>query len=161
MKKVTAIFLTLILMFVALGSIPANASEVSKDTQIQIEYLKNGDRIVTVIEDATPDDTAVSPLATTKTITKTKTRYYQSNSGTNLWSASITATFTYDGSTSKCTSCSHSAAAYAQYWSIKSVSSSKSGNSATTDCVATYTYVFATDYSMSVTITCSANGTIS
>jgi len=47
-----------------------------------------------------------------------------------LWNLSLTATFSYDGSTSKCISCSHSASAPGNGWSIQSSSSSKSGNTA-------------------------------
>lgn len=51
----------------------------------------------------------------------------RNSSGTVLWSVSITATFTYDGTTSRCISCSPSATAPATTWSIKSISSSKTG----------------------------------
>ncbi|MCH5300490.1 MAG: hypothetical protein J1E56_04150 [Ruminococcus sp.] len=161
MKKMKALLLTFIVAAFAVGNIPANAIEIPKDTLIEIEYLENGDYIETVISNET-NDNATCPLATTKTITKSKTKYYKNSAGTVLWSVTIKGTFTYDGSTSKCTSCSHSASAPASNWSIKSISSSKSGNSATAKCVATYKgAIISTDYSMSVTITCSANGTIS
>lgn len=160
MKKMKALLLTFIVAIFAVGSIPANAVEIPT-TQIEIEYLENGDYIETVISNET-NDNATCPLATTKTITKSKTKYYKNSAGTVLWSVTIKGTFTYDGSTSKCTSCSHSASAPASSWSIKSVSSSKSGNSATAKVTATQKDgSLSTDYSTSVTITCSANGTIS
>lgn len=162
MKKFTVLLLTFVMTFVALGSISANAAEAPKETQIQIEYLENGDYIETVIKDETPDDTSIPPLATTKTITKSKTNYYKNSAGEVMWSVKITGTFTYDGSTSKCTSCSHSTSAPGTAWSIKSSSSSKSGNTATANATATYkTATVTKDYSMSVTIKCSANGTVS
>lgn len=162
MKKFTALLLTFIITFVALGSMSANAAEVPKETQIQIKYLENGDYIETVIKDEIPDDTVTPPLATTKTITKSKTNYYKNSAGNVMWSVTIKGTFTYDGSTSKCTSCSHSASAPGTTWSIKNVSSSKSGNSATAKATATHKDgSLSTDYSMSVTIKCSANGTVS
>lgn len=97
-----------------------------------------------------------------KSVTKTKTSYYRAKDGSLLWSVSIKATFTYDGNTSKCTSCSHSASAPAKTWSIKSVSSSKNGNSATATAVATHTSnVGAKDYTRSITIKCNKNGVVS
>lgn len=55
-----------------------------------------------------------------------------------LWSVSITATFIYDGSTSRCISCSPNATSYSSEWKIQSVSSNKSGNSATASATANY-----------------------
>lgn len=161
MKRFTSLLLTFIIAVALVGSIPANAVETPKDTLIEIEYFENGDYIETVISDET-NNNAIPPLATTKTITKSKTKYYKNSAGTVLWYATIKATFTYNGSTSKCTSCSHSASAPASSWSIKSISSSKSGNSATAKATATHNFgVTSVDYSMSVTIKCSADGTIS
>jgi len=162
LKKFTAILLTLIIAVLSTGSISASAAIVPPVTQTQIEYLDNGDYVETVISDVPTDNATISVFSTTKTITKTKTTYYKNSSGAVMWYIRITATFTYNGSTSKCTSCSHSASAPGTYWSIKSVSSSKSGNSATAKAVATYkTGLITHDYSASVTIKCSANGTVS
>lgn len=97
-----------------------------------------------------------------KSITKTKTSYYRAKDRSLLWSVSIKATFTYDGNTSKCTSCSHSASAPAKTWSIKSVSSHKTGNSATATAVATHTSnAGAKNYTRSITIKCNKNGVVS
>ena len=162
MKKFTVLCLTFIMEFAALGSISANATTSPKGTQIQIEYLENGDYTETVINDELPDNVVISPFATTKTITKSKTTYYKNSAGTVLWSVTIKGTFTYNGSTSKCTSCSHSTTAPSSAWSIKSASHSKSGNTATARATATQTTSTGTkDFSMSVTIKCSANGTVS
>lgn len=118
-EKFTVLCLTFIMAFAALGSISANATTSPKGTQIQIEYLENGDYTETVINDELPDNVVISPFATTKTITKSKTTYYKNSAGTVLWSVTIKGTFTYNGSTSKCTSCSHSTTAPSSAWSIK------------------------------------------
>lgn len=55
MKKFTVLCLTFIMAFAALGSISANATTSPKGTQIQIEYLENGDYTETVINDELPD----------------------------------------------------------------------------------------------------------
>lgn len=84
------------------------------------------------------------------------------SSGVVLWSVSITATFAYDGTTSRCISCSPSANAPATTWSIKSISSSKNGSSATAYATATHSSPSSSkDYTQSVTISCSKNGTVS
>lgn len=133
---------------------------------ISTEFLDTGDYIETIISSELPlsfDSSNVPTLATSKTITKTKTTYYKNASGSVMWSVSIKATFTYNGSTSKCTSCSHSTTAPGKTWSIKNYSSSKSGNKATAKAVATHTGSDGakSDISRSVTISCSPSGTVS
>ncbi len=99
---------------------------------------------------------------TSKTITKTKTVNTKASDGTTLWSASITATFTYNGTTSKCISCSHNAKSYAKTWTIKSISSKKNDNTATATAIATHSYGnISKDFTQTITITCSKNGAIS
>ena len=117
----------------------------------------------TVITDASPSANLMPSLSrTSHNITKTKTTYMRDSSGVVLWSVSITATFTYDGTTSRCISCSPSANAPATTWSIKSISSSKSGNSATAYATATHSSPSSSkDHTQSVTISCSKNGTVS
>lgn len=104
----------------------------------------------------------LSANSTNKTITKTKTSKIRAKDGTLLWSVSIKATFTYNGTTSKCTSYSHSASAPAKSWKIKSVSSSKKGNSTTAVGVATHSDNSGSrDFTRSITIKCSKNGVVS
>lgn len=159
MKKIITI--TLIIALIGCNtflSIPVSAA--TDNPESTIEYLDNGDYIETVITDDT-SNSGIS-LYSTNTTTKTKTKYYKNSSGTVLWSVSIKATFSYDGSTSKCTSCSHSTTSPASDWSIKSASHSKSGNTATAKATATQkTSTGSTDFTRSVTIKCSATGVVS
>ena len=123
--------------------------------------LENGDYLETVIVDVPTISSGISTFSTTKTVTKTKTTSYKNINGVTLWSISIRASFTYNGSTSRCISYSHSTTCPAQTWRIKSVSTSKSGNSATA--VATATHFngnLSNDYTRSVTIYCSSKGTV-
>lgn len=63
--------------------------------------------IQTVITDASPSINLAPTLSrTSHNITKTKTTYMRDSSVIVLQSVSITATFTYDGTTSRCISCS-------------------------------------------------------
>lgn len=159
MKKTITITLIIALISCILFSIPVSATNTD-NTEKNIEYLENGDYIETIITDDT-ENSGIS-LHATNTITKTKTSYYKNSSGNVLWSVAIKATFTYNGSTSKCTSCSHSTTAPGASWSIKSASHSKSGNTATAKATATHkTNEGAINYTRSVTIKCSATGVVS
>lgn len=159
MKKTITVTLIISLISCILFSIPVSAT-ITDNTEKAIEYLENGNYIETIITDDIANPSI--SLYTTNTITKTKTKYYKNSSGTVLWSVAIKATFSYNGSTSTCTSCSHSTTAPAASWSIKSASHSKSGNTATAKATATHTVSGeATNYSMSVTIKCSATGVVS
>lgn len=162
MKKIIASFLALTVLMLSSFIIPTNASANSIESNTSIEYLDNGYYIETVILDVSTSFPHDLIAGTTYTTTRTKTRYYKNSSGDVMWWVSITGTFTYDGSTSTCTSCYADADAPASTWSIKTLLSSKSGNTATGFAVATQTLAFVSyDYSMTVDITCSPNGTIS
>ena len=140
-----------------LGIIASTIDNTSK------KILDNGDYIETVISSDLSLPHNISTLSTSKTITKTKTTYYKNSSGSVMWSVSIRATFTYNGSTSKCTKCSHSATAPGKSWSIKSCVSSKIGNTATSKVIAPHTGYNGSKYNVTknVTISCSPNGKVS
>ncbi len=164
MKKIITLFT---LATFALGFFYSNSTAMAQTTfnapsQTETVPLEDGDYLETTILDAPTFPSGVSPFSTTKTITKTKITKYKNKSGSVLWSVSIRATFTYNGSTAKCTSCSHSTTCPAKTWKIKSVSSSKSGNSATAKATATHSSnSISRDFTKSVTISCSKNGTVS
>ncbi len=164
MKNKKVIFFSFLLLILTI-LFPAGvyAAPINKATYCQI----NDDYYIeTTIQDADPTNhvslNTPSLHSAGKTITKTKTTKICAKDGSVLWSVSIKATFSYNGSFSKCTSYSHSASAPAKTWKIKSVSSSKSSNSATAVAVATHSYgLISKDFKQSVTIRCSKNGVIS
>lgn len=119
--------------------------------------------IETTIEDASPNNQyGIATFASTHTVTKTKTTTAKAQDGSILYSVSITATFSYNGSTSKCITCAPAAKAYSKKYSINSVSASRLSNSATTNASITYSNGKSSiDFGSSVTISCSKNGTIS
>ena len=141
MKNIITIITTLAIILTA----PVNVSaQMVNNTNFnsQIIYLENGDYLETKIQ----SEQTKLPLSeislftrSTKQITKTKTSTYKSASGKSMWSVSITGTFTYNGSSAKCVSCSHSSKTYTTNWTIKSISSSKKDNSATANVVAVHT----------------------
>lgn len=152
MKKIASITLcSLLLLSTIIINIPTSKATCVDD-------FENNDYYIETIITNTP--TTFIPFAqfSTRTITKTKTATMKAADGTALWSVSITGTFTYDGTTSKCISCSHTAMTYVNSWRITSVTSHKSNNSATAIAIAMHE---TKQYSQAVTITCDKNGTIS
>ena len=120
MKKIFTSILALTILC-SLIIFPANAEEnynaLANETVIDVEYLDNGDYIVTTIDNSIPEPDVSNPNATT--ITKTKTKNYYNSAGNVMWYIKVQGTFTYNGSTSKCTSAAHKAAALGTSWSIK------------------------------------------
>ena len=163
MKKTLTLLLAITLLL-SIFVFPANASTETNiavpGTVVDIEYLDNGDYIVTTIEDSS----IILPDASTNatTVTKTKTSSFYNSAGDVMWYIKVQGTFTYDGTTSKCTSSAHKAAAIGTTWSILSASNSKSGNTATATATARhYLYPGYNDYTRSVTLTCSKTGVFS
>ena len=106
MKRKIILCLTSALFLLCSTPISAKANIIT-DTYPNTPYT-----IQTVITDAVPSPNIITNFdRASHNITKTKTTYMRNSSGTVLWSVSITATFTYDGTTSRCISCSPSATA--------------------------------------------------
>lgn len=161
MKKIASLLLLVItITFLEPTIIKASGSYI--EPSCEIVYLDGGYYIETTLEEV-PIYNIVSPQSTkSNAITITKTAKYKNKSGTTLWSVSITATFSYNGTSSQCTQYYHSASAPAATWRIKSVSSYKNGNSATAIAIATHTIENQSqDITKSVTIQCSKDGVVS
>lgn len=160
MKKtfITVMILAFSLLFCTMKSTVAEASTPSGT---EIEYFGDGDYLETTISN-TPDlFSMISVNSASKEITKTKTVKYKNSNNKVLWSISIKATFTYDGSSAKCVRYSHSASVYAKTWSIKSITSSKNGNSATARAIAIHSGNDSKQFTKTITIKCSKTGVIS
>ena len=155
MKKILLILLTITMLSFSILCTPVSAaSTTGKVTAVTIEYLENGDYIETII--------TYEEALTRSSKTASKTKNYKNSDGDVMWSVTVRGTFSYNGTTSSCTAVSHSTTTLNAYWSIKSASSSKSGNTATAKAVATQSISgVSRDYSVSVSLTCSANGTLS
>lgn len=152
MKKILALTLLLTLLCCTVFCLPAGATSTTKVT---VEKLDNGDYIETIITYYETNDRAATKSGS-------KTANYKNSDGDIMWSITVNGTFTYNGTTSSCTSVSRSASAYADGWSIKSSSCSKSGNCASATAVATKTILLTTkDYTMSVNLYCSPYGILS
>ena len=162
-KNITLFILTTFaLSFFFFGSTASAQTAIVFSSQTETVPLEDGDYLETTIINTPTIPLGVSLLSTKKNITKTNISKYKNKDSTVLWSVSIKATFTYNGSTAKCISCSHSTTFPAKTWKIKSVSSSKSGNSATATAIATQSFGnISKDFTKSVPISCSKNGTVS
>ncbi len=153
MKKIISLSLIAVLFVSVIFCLPVAAVDNTKTTTT-IEYLENGDYIETII-------TEYESNARVATKSGSKTKNYTNSAGAVMWSVTVHGTFTYNGSTSQCTSAGHSTTAPGSMWSIKSASSRRSGYSAIADATATYTTSSSSkDYSMSVSLYCNPYGTL-
>lgn len=154
MKRLFAISLIIILILCSVFCIPASAVEATK-TETTIEYLDNGDYIETTI-------TYFETNTRVATKSGSKKSEYKDGNGVTMWSVTVNGTFTYNGTTSSCTSVSRSTTAPGTNWSIKSSSCTKSGNCASATATATHKGVLISkDYTLTVNLYCSPYGILS
>ena len=155
MKKIVSTLLTISFFFllISMDSYAVSRSNVEKKTVNGQSYY-----IETTIVERTPL-LQMANRGSSKSKTATKTTNVRDNKGNILWSVSITGTFSYNGNSAQCTSCSHQTSTSSN-WTIISSSSSCSGNSATATATARRSGLGNFDMTESVTITCSSSGVI-
>ena len=178
MKKIVCVLLCGVLLGVFV--LPAFGASVPE----QRETLADGSYFVTVVSDKSPvdeeiasDDTGLTGLINrlvqflrqliqlmrgTRTVTKTKyVNYYDSN-GTLLWTASLTATFTYNRQQATCTSATCHSVTYDRDWSVAFSHVEKEGNSATVRFTARQTKlgVPLKTIERTLTLTCDTKGNV-
>lgn len=165
MKKIISLCLATAFLLVSLYTGPTTADAaivINELAPAEIEYLDNGDYLVTTITDDPVSPSDVATLATKKWKTSTKTTRYYNSAGDVLWTAAVRGTYWYDGSSSACTYDLAIATAPGSTWSIKSQSSSRSGNTATAKVTATHKgAILSQDYTKTVTLKCSKTGVLS
>ncbi|MBR6313329.1 MAG: hypothetical protein IKR49_01660 [Clostridia bacterium] len=96
------------------------------------------------------------------TKSETKTNEHHNADGSLAWKASITASFTYNGTTASCTSVSKSTTIYNSAWKCTASSCSKSGATATGSFTFKY-YLLGVPVktiNKTLTLTCDPNGNI-
>ena len=150
MKKI--IFCLLIGLFMCL---PTNVSANEKTiNSTSIEYLDDGSYYVVLIEEVR------SLTRATSTKTGTKTTKYVDTSGKTVWQVSVTGKFSFNGTSSSCTSSSVNATSYTSNWVISNKKTSKNGSTATASATAKryYSGSLIDTKSKTVTLTCTANG---
>lgn len=159
MKKLSKCFSTLVFTFVFVFMlIPCdlNAAVISSASNTTYEYFSDGSMLITTINTS-------ATQRTTGTITGSKNQYYRDSSGNDLWSITLTGTFTFNGTSSKCTKASISSTIYSSDWSISTSKSSYSGSTATGTIVAQTKSngIILKTQSLTVTLTCDKNGNLS
>lgn len=158
-KKITkllALCCALVICFSFMGQIPVRASESVQTEDNEVAYC-------TVVIHEYPSESTQATRAT-KSKTASKTVYYKNASGTVLWQVEIVATFSYTGSSSKCTSAYATATSSSSYWKASITSCTRSGNHADATAVGkqySSSNKLLKTVTKSVTISCSNAGAIS
>lgn len=128
------------------------------DSFYETEYFENGDYLTTTIF---VDSFTQTRATSTKSASKTTT--YCNSSGTVVWTFTVTGKFSYNGSTSSCTSASHSYDIKSSAWKVSSASSSKSGSTVSGTIVAKQYQlgVCLNTITRNQSLTCDKNGNLS
>lgn len=149
MKRLLATLLTL-LLFVSVPALPASAAEPADQLLSRsIEYLDNGDYIITEVYKS-----AAQLFSGTNGY---KTSTYTHANGSNIFSVTVNGTFTYNGSTSSANSASASVNIYASNASFVNKNAYTSGATAYGTGTVRYGGV---NISRSVSLTCDKNGNL-
>ena len=166
MNKKFTLLLSLVFVFCFLTNISVSAAPFTdysvNSSNSYIEYLDDGSYFVITLE--SNDGTAT--LSTNKVGTKTTT--YYSSSNVALCALTISATFSYDGSTVSCVGTQYKTYSYDDEWSVENIVTSRN-NSSTTKASATASGNFVMrslgikvkSIPTSTTIYCDKNGTLS
>lgn len=153
-KRISVVLVALSLLFALRNPMPVLAMETR--TPISVEYFEDGTYEETYIEE-------FPCYARSQTKSGKKTVVKKAENGDKLWSVTVTGSFTYGGTSAKCTSAKVSTESFDSYWKKYSSSSSKSGATATASAVfKKYRGSIVVD-SMSgkVALTCSSSGKLS
>lgn len=164
MKRLLILLLAVILVF-SLPFSTAFATEIDEASAVGIDFRDYSTETIwysdgSSLEVHTESNTVPG---TRNSLTGERTYLKKDSSGALEWKATLTATFTYNGSTSTCTSASCSVPIYKSNWYVVSCTTARSGNTATTNLTMGYKVNGSTLYTRSYTITlsCDANGNLS
>lgn len=155
MKKICILILSLFFIL----NCNTSAFAASTNAVNIIEIFDDGSYIEEQIENIPSTDL----LSVTSTKSGHKTATYKSSSGKTIWTITVSATFTYNGISSKCTKSTVSTTCPNSNWKITSKSSKKSGATATATATATkyINGVSINKITRSVSLTCSKSGKLS
>lgn len=156
MKKTIVLFSVILFIimcpftaFAEIGDLP--------ETKEYIEYFYDGSYAVVKME------TNGAALYSTSSKTTRKSYNYYSSNNKLEWTATLTGSFSYTGSSASCTSSSLSFKIYDDAWKVKSSQASKSGRTATGDfTIKRYTLgIPVKSVTKTITISCSNTGVCS
>lgn len=151
-RRIVSVFLICLLI---VGVVLPYAAAAMPDASGEVICFEDGSYMVTMI---TGTDSRASG-----SLTKTKISTYHSSSGDALWAVSVTASFSYTGTSSTCTSSSGNVSIYNSAWYEISCSASRSGNTATCNAEVGKKFlgITVTKVPHTVTLTCDKNGNVS
>lgn len=157
MKKVYTFLISIVLLFSFCSTSFALTDSTEMTTQRYIEYLEGGEYIVITIEED------YSSMFSTISKNGSKTFYYYNANDEVVWSAKLSGTFTYTGSSATCTASSITHSSNNSNWRIVSSNASKSGNTAIGEITAKsyFAGICVKTVEETITLSCSANGTLS
>ncbi len=160
MKRSIGILLAL---FMLITCIPvADAADISLPTEQVIYYADGSYAIITTEElPCFGIDGILSSQASSKSGSKSYT-YYE-NGGTAVWRATLTASFSYNGSSASCTAANCTVSIFDSAWYVISKSASRSGNTAAASVTMGKSQLGVTTKtaSCSLSLSCDANGNLS
>lgn len=150
MKRAVSILFVLVFLFCAMPLVGA-AETVSEDR------IELGDGYYLIAE------TFQSGARASQSISGSKPYTCYDGNGTALWKVTLYGTFSYTGSSATCTASSVSTTVYDSTWSTGSKSASKSGSKATGSATMKKTSggVTVKSIPVSLSLSCSANGSLS
>ena len=150
MKKLISVILVAMLAFTCLPI--AGAAETVATKKIEFD---DGSYLIV--------ETIRSGARAAHSISGSKPYTYYSASGAAQWKVTLYGTFTYTGSSATCTASSISTTIYENSWSTGSKSASKSGSKATGSATMKQTKngLTAKSVPVSLSLSCSASGTLS
>ena len=154
MKRSIGILLAL---FMLITCIPvADAADISLPTEQVIYYADGSYAIITTEElPCFGIDGVLSSQASSKSGSK--------SGGTAVWRATLTASFSYNGSSASCTAANCTVSTFDSAWYVISKSASRSGNTAAASVTMGKRQLGATTKtaSCSLSLSCDANGNLS
>ena len=151
-KKVVSRFLFCVIMTAFVLCNPVSAA----NNNIEVEHLSDGGYFITeIIENDSPEETRA-----TGSKTGSKIGWYYDEQGNACWYVRVTASFSYNGSTSICSGVAVSADEVSSGWEITAKTTSRTGNSGTASATARRSSDGKT-FTKTVTLTCDKNGNLS
>ncbi len=131
MNKRLHIIVVLMLLFSILTQITYSRTVVAQDNDnVQIEYLENGDYLVTTITEqpSLTNTFGISLYSEPTTVTKSKTKKYYNKYNNVIWYLKVTGTFTYGHGYAQCTKSVATCKSNSNLWKLTNKKASKAGN---------------------------------
>lgn len=158
MKKIIIYAMLVVMVFSTMSfNVSANSTDANEATTSTVTYFEDGSYLVTTIS----EDSSSTRATNTKSGSKTTTYYSATDEA--LWKATLKGTFSYTGSSATCTAASETHTVYDSSWKITSATATKSSNKAIGDIVSKRYFIGIPTATVekTITITCSASGTLS